>query len=277
MAFYLKTKFYNCDKIIKKFCFFYFVFSKAEELRGEKMQVKIVENYEQMSREAANIFADVIADNKKCVIGLATGDTPIGLYNCMIEDHKSGKIDFSEVRSVNLDEYYPIAPDNDQSYRYFMNKNLFDNVNIDKKNTYVPDGLAKDPDLFCKEYEEIIDALGGIDIQVLGIGRNGHVGFNEPNDALWATTHFTALTESTIKANSRFFADENDVPKHAITMGLKSIFKARKIVVLASGEEKAEAVKNMLSGNISTQCPASLLCLHTDVVVICDKAAYSLV
>lgn len=241
------------------------------------MQIKVVENYAEMSRAAADIFRDVINAKPDCVLGLATGDTPIGLYNCMTEDFGAGKLDFSKVTTVNLDEYYPIAPDNDQSYRYFMNDKLFNKVNIDKSKTFVPDGQAKDAEASCRAYEDMINELGGIDVQVLGIGRNGHVGFNEPGDELYPYTHLTGLTASTIEANSRFFASEADVPKHALTMGLRSIFKARKIVVLASGAEKAEAVKKMLSGNISTHCPASLLCLHSDVIVICDKAAYSLV
>ena len=241
------------------------------------MQIKVVENYAEMSRAAADIFRDVINAKPDCVLGLATGDTPIGLYNCMTEDFGTGKLDFSKVTTVNLDEYYPIAPDNDQSYRYFMNDKLFNKVNIDKSKTFVPDGQAKDAEASCRAYENMINELGGIDVQVLGIGRNGHVGFNEPGDELYPYTHLTGLTASTIEANSRFFASEADVPKHALTMGLRSIFKARKIVVLASGAEKAEAVKKMLSGNISTHCPASLLCLHSDVIVICDKAAYSLV
>ncbi len=241
------------------------------------MQIKVVENYAEMSRAAADIFRDVISARPDCVLGLATGDTPIGLYDCMVDDYKAGKIDFSKVSTVNLDEYYPINPDNDQSYRYFMNEKLFDRINVDKTKTYVPDGQAQQPEASCRDYENNINALGGIDVQVLGIGRNGHIGFNEPGEELHPYTHLTSLTDSTIEANSRFFASEADVPKHALTMGIRSIFKARKIVVLASGEGKAEAIKAMLSGNISTHCPASLLCLHSDVILICDKAAYSLV
>ena len=241
------------------------------------MQIKVVENYGEMSREAAKIFAEVINGNKEPVLGLATGDTPIGMYDCLVDSYNKGEIDFSKVRSVNLDEYYPLAPDNEQSYRYFMNEKLFDRVNINKDNTYVPDGMAKDTDKFCRDYENTINSLGGIDVQVLGIGRNGHIGFNEPDDGLLPYTHLTKLTANTIEANSRFFENENDVPKHALTMGIRSIFKARKIVVLASGVEKAEAVKMMLSGSITTRCPASLLCLHSDCILICDKAAYSLV
>ena len=238
------------------------------------MKIKICENYEQMSREAANVFSEELKRNPECVLGLATGDTPIGMYHCLVDDYKAGKIDFSKATSVNLDEYYPITPDNDQSYRYFMNKYLFDRVNINKDKTFVPDGTAKDLDAFCEAYDKMIDELGGIDVQVLGIGRNGHVGFNEPGDELVAATHLTALTPSTIEANSRFFASEEDVPKHAITMGMQPIFKARKIVVIANGKGKAAAIKEMLGGKITTKCPATLLCLHPDVTLICDKEAY---
>ena len=240
------------------------------------MKLIVTENYEEMSREATALFAQTMQSKSDCVLGLATGDTPIGLYKGLIEEYRAGKLDFSHVRTVNLDEYYPIAPDNDQSYRYFMNVQLFDHVNIDKANTSVPDGQVADVEGFCRAYEEHIDALGGIDIQVLGIGRNGHVGFNEPDDALIPTTHLTDLTAGTIEANSRFFASEADVPKQALTMGIQSIFKARKIVLMASGKGKAEAVRAMLCGNITTHCPASLLCLHPDVTLICDKDAYSL-
>ncbi len=237
----------------------------------------VVKDYREMSLAAAKLFSDVIAAKPDCVLGLATGDTPIGLYDCLAEEFKAGKLDFSRVRSVNLDEYYPISPENDQSYRYFMNEKLFERVNIDKAATMVPDGQAQDVNTACRDYENAIDALGGIDIQVLGIGRNGHIGFNEPGAELIPFTHLTGLTESTIEANSRFFADEKDVPRHALTMGIQSVFKARKILLLASGSNKAQAVCNMLKGNISTHCPASLLCLHPDVTLICDKEAYSLV
>lgn len=238
------------------------------------MQIRVVENYEEMSLIAARMIGNIIHDKPDCVLGLATGDTPIGTYDHLVREYKAGRLDFSRVRSVNLDEYYPISADNEQSYRYFMNNHLFDRVNIDKANTNVPDGSAKDVELFCREYEQKMKDLGGIDVQILGIGRNGHIGFNEPDTGLKQNTHLTSLTESTIEANSRFFENEEDVPKHAITMGIRSIFKARKIIVLASGEGKADAVKAML-GDISTLCPASLLCLHPDVVLICDKAAYS--
>ncbi len=241
------------------------------------MNILVVKNYEEMSQKAAEMFAEVIREKPACVLGLATGDTPIGMYRELVAGYEKGELDFSRVRTVNLDEYYPITPDNDQSYRYFMNHHLFDHVNIDKANTMVPDGCAKDADKFCAEYEAKIDALGGIDLQVLGIGRNGHIGFNEPDDELIPYTHLTALTPSTIEANSRFFASEADVPKHALTMGVESVFKARKIVLMVSGANKAEAVKAMLKGNLNTKCPASLLRLHPDVTLVCDEDAYSLV
>ncbi|MBQ8345799.1 MAG: glucosamine-6-phosphate deaminase [Clostridia bacterium] len=240
------------------------------------MKQMITEHYQAMSEEAGKLFAEAIQQNPRCVLGLATGDTPIGLYQYLIAAYRRGELDFSRVQSVNLDEYYPISPDNDQSYRYFMNEQLFDHVNIDKSKTLVPNGQAEDAAAFCAAYEEQIDAIGGIDIQVLGIGRNGHIGFNEPGDALIPDTHLTDLTEGTIAANSRFFASADDVPKQALTMGIRSIFKARKILVLASGKAKAEAVRAMLCGNITTKCPASLLCLHPDVTLICDEDAYSL-
>ena len=241
------------------------------------MKIIVTKNYEEMSRIAAEQFAAVIKQKPDCVLGLATGSTPIGMYKGLIEGYKAGELDFTAVKSVNLDEYYPIAPDNDQSYRYFMNDQLFDHVNIDKANTYVPDGMATDVEAACRAHEDKIDELGGIDLQVLGIGQNGHIGFNEPEANLQCFTHLTGLTDSTIKANSRFFASEADVPKHALTMGIQSVFKARSIIVLASGKNKAEAIKTMVSGTITTACPASLLALHPDATLICDEDAYSLV
>ena len=241
------------------------------------MKITVVKNYEEMSKEAAKYIADTIKSNPECVLGLATGDTPIGTYKELVKEYEEGNLDFSRAYSVNLDEYYPITPDNDQSYRYFMNYHLFDKVNIDKKKTFVPDGTATDVEAHCKAYEANIDALGGVDIQILGIGKNGHIGFNEPDDELIRGTHLTALTKSTIEANSRFFASEEDVPKHALTMGIESVFKAKKILLLVSGAGKAEAVRAMLKGNISTKCPASFLSLHPDVTLICDEDAYSLV
>ncbi len=239
------------------------------------MKVTVCKNYDEMSEKAAEMFAKVIGEKPDCVLGLATGSTPEGMYARLAEWHRAGKLDFSAVKSVNLDEYYPIAPANDQSYRYFMNFHLFDKVNIDKNNTYVPNGLAEDTILEGKRYDELIDSLGGVDLQVLGIGRNGHIGFNEPGDTLIAGTHCTALTPDTINANSRFFKSEADVPKHAMTMGLGSIFKSRAIVVMASGKAKHNAVRAMLESDITTHCPATFLQLHPNVTVICDEDAYN--
>ncbi len=239
------------------------------------MKIIVKENYEEMSAAATEIVSKIIAEKPDCVMGLATGDTPVGLYSGLAEEYKAGKLDFSKVSSVNLDEYYPIAPDNDQSYRYFMNVKFFDKINIDKNNTFVPNGNTEDPEAACRAHEAKIDELGGIDVQVLGIGRNGHIGFNEPDEnGLIADTHLTALTPNTIDANSRFFDSYDDVPKHALTMGIGSVFKAKTIVILASGAGKKDAVKKMLEGPITPMCPASVLCLHKDVTLICDKDAY---
>jgi glucosamine-6-phosphate deaminase len=183
--------------------------------------------------------------------------------------YKKGEISCKDATSVNLDEYYPISPENDQSYRYFMNNKLFNHVDIDKANTNVPDGTAADPVAECKRYEALVSDLGGADLQILGIGRNGHIGFNEPDSKLVVDTHVTGLTESTITANARFFASANDVPRQALTMGMGTIFKAKKILLVASGAEKKEAISAVLSGCIDTGCPATLLNLHGDVTLVC--------
>ena len=238
------------------------------------MKLIVCKNYEEMSEVAANILADVMKAKPACVLGLATGSTPVGMYKKLIEKNAAGEIDFSAVTTVNLDEYYPISPDNDQSYRYFMNENLFNHVNIDKTRTFVPDGMAADPVAACEAYEETVAAVGAADIQVLGIGQNGHICFNEPAEALEVKTHVTGLTESTIKANARFFATEADVPTKALTMGIGTILGAKKIIILANGAAKHEAVSKMLAGKLDTSCPASMLNLHADVTVICDEAAF---
>ena len=237
------------------------------------MKLIVCKSYEEMSDAAARIVADVMKAKPACVLGLATGSTPVGMYKKLIEMNQSGEIDFSAVTTVNLDEYYPISPENDQSYRYFMNENLFDHVNVDKARTFVPDGTAADPVAACKAYEEIVASVGPADVQVLGIGQNGHIGFNEPAAALEVCTHVTDLTESTIKANARFFASEADVPTRALTMGIGTILGASKIIILANGAAKHAAVAKMLEGKLDTSCPASLLNLHADVTVICDEAA----
>lgn len=239
------------------------------------MKIIVCKNYAEMSAESAKIVAEQIKNKPNSVLGLATGSTPEGMYACLAAMHRDEKLDFSRVTSVNLDEYYPISPDNAQSYRYFMNFNLFDKVNIDKSNTYVPDGTTDDPEKFCVDYEKLIEDLGGIDLQVLGIGRNAHIGFNEPGDILYPDTHLTELTPSTIEANSRFFASVDDVPKHALTMGMASILRAKKIIVLASGSEKHSAVLKLLGNTLETKYPATMLALHNDVTLVCDNAAYN--
>ncbi len=240
------------------------------------MRVIVCDNQQEIARLGADMIAEVVKANPKAVLGLATGSSPVPMYSELIRRYEAGELDFSSVRSVNLDEYYPLAPDNDQSYRYFMNHQLFDHINIDKNNTNVPDGLASDPETACAAYENLIRELGGIDIQVLGIGGNGHIGFNEPADALDPMTHLTDLTEDTIRANSRFFESEADVPRHALTMGIGSILSARRIMLIATGEAKAKAIATVLSGKLTTACPASMLNLHSDVTILCDRAAASL-
>ena len=238
------------------------------------MKVLVVDNYNELSAAAAEMLADTVKSKPDCVLGLATGSTPIGTYEHLIQKYNAGELDFSRVKTINLDEYYPISPNNDQSYRYFMNTHLFDSVNIDITNTNVPDGLANDPKTACRDYEALIDTLGGADVQLLGIGRNGHIGFNEPSECLEPFTHLTNLSEDTVKANSRFFENEALVPTRAITMGMRSIFKAKRIIILASGKDKCPAIKALLSQKIRTDCPATLLHLHPDVTLICDKQAY---
>ncbi len=238
------------------------------------MRVIVCENYEEMSKAAARIFAAQIQLHPDCVLGLATGSTPVGMYRELTRLCDAGEIDFSNITTYNLDEYYPISPDNSQSYRYFMNDNLFDHVNIDKARTHVPNGMAADPAVECAEYDRQIKAAGGIDLQLLGIGVNGHIAFNEPDDELIAGTHVTSLTDSTIEANSRFFASRDEVPTKALTMGMQSILGARKIVLLANGAGKHAAVAKLLDDTITTQMPATLLKVHPDVTLICDRAAY---
>lgn len=240
------------------------------------MRVIVTKNYEELSKVAANEMAEVVKTNPSAILGLATGGSPIGMYKELIRMNKDGEIDFSKVTTVNLDEYVGLSGDHPQSYRYFMNDNLFNHINIDKKNTYVPNGLAKDVEEECKNYDSKIAQLGGTDVQLLGIGNNGHIAFNEPDEALVSGTHLTNLTEDTIKANARFFDSIDEVPKNALTMGLGGIMKSKKIIVIASGESKAEAVRSMVNGKISTNMPASMLQMHRDVVLIVDEAAAKL-
>lgn len=239
------------------------------------MKVYRVKDYDEMSKKAASIIAAQVAAAPDCVLGLATGSTPIGAYRYLWKWYESGSLDFSEIRTVNLDEYKGISRENEQSYYYFMEKNLFSHVNIKKENTYIPNGEDSDGERVCSDYEALIKEQGGIALQLLGIGRNGHIGFNEPSSCFRKECHCVSLAQSTIDANKRFFASENDVPKQAYTMGIGTIMSAEKILLLASGEDKAEAIRQVLEGEITPGIPATVLQLHRDVTIIADEAALS--
>ncbi len=239
------------------------------------MRIYECKNYDVMSRQAANLISAQIILKPDCVLGLATGSTPIGAYDQLVEWHRDNGLSFERVRSVNLDEYRGLGGDHDQSYRYFMNEHLFSRVNIDLKNTNVPNGLAADPAAECARYDNLIESLGGIDLQLLGLGRNGHIGFNEPADAFTLGAHVVELSESTIDANTRFFASEAGVPRQALTMGVKHIFQAKRIVVVVSGADKADAVAKALCGKVDPQVPASILQLHPDALLVGDRDALS--
>lgn len=241
------------------------------------MRIIKAKDYDDMSRKAANIIAAQVQLKPDCVLGLATGSTPIGTYKELVAAYENGDLDFSKVTSVNLDEYKGITRDNDQSYYYFMNDNLFSHVNINKERTFLPNGMEPDSEKACNEYNEIIHSVGGIDLQLLGLGHNGHIGFNEPSDSFSLETNCVDLTESTINANKRFFASYDDVPKQAYTMGIKTIMQAKTVLVVVSGEDKAKIVKEAFFGPVTPQVPASILQLHKDVIVIADEAAMSLV
>ncbi|MBO5358906.1 MAG: glucosamine-6-phosphate deaminase [Clostridia bacterium] len=231
------------------------------------MQFIKVENYEQLSEKAAQIIADVVINKPDCVLGLATGSSPIGTYKNLVKWNKEGKLDFSKVMSINLDEYEGLDGEHDQSYRYFMNDNLFNHINIDKANTFVPNGKADDIDAECKNYDQRI-ADHGIDIQLLGIGLDGHIGFNEPDEFFTKETHKVVLDESTIVANARFFESIDDVPKTAITMGMGGIMSAKKVLLIANGQSKKDIIEKAFFGPITPKVPASILQLHNDVTVI---------
>ena len=239
------------------------------------MRMFCEKDYEAMSRRAAQVIAAEITHNPACVLGLATGSTPEGAYRYLVDWYQQGLISFQDILSVNLDEYKGLEPSHDQSYRYFMQSNLFDHVDIVPENTRVPDGLAADPDAECARYDAYIRSLGYASLQLLGIGRNGHIGFNEPGDCFVKETHVVDLTESTIDANARFIASRDDVPKQALSMGIGAIMGAKKVLLCASGEEKAEAIYNSVCGPITPKCPGSILQLHPDVVLVGDEAALS--
>ena len=237
------------------------------------MRVYCAKDYNHASRVAANIISAQVIIKPDCVLGLATGSTPIGTYEELIRRYEKGDLDFSKVHSINLDEYRGLSPENDQSYRYFMNTHLFDKINIDKKNTYVPDGLEPDKEKACRDYEEIIRVHGGVDLQVLGLGHNGHIGFNEPGSVFEKETHCVTLSETTREANARFFSSMDEVPTEAYTMGIGSIMQAKKIIVIVTGEGKREIVKKAFQGPITPDVQASVLQLHNDVILVGDEAA----
>ena len=239
------------------------------------MRIFRTKDYEAMSAKAADILAAVVHLKSDCVLGLATGSTPVGLYKELIQKYEAGALSFAQVHTVNLDEYKGLAPTHDQSYRYFMQHNLFDHIDVKPENTNVPDGLAADAEAECARYDEVVAELGYADIQLLGLGHNGHIGFNEPDSSFTKPTHVVDLTQSTIDANARFFASADDVPRQALTMGIGCIMAARRVLLIASGADKADAVYNAFCGPITPQCPASILQLHNDVVLVGDKAALS--
>ena len=239
------------------------------------MRIYKAKDYEEMSRKAAGIVSAQIIMKPDCVLGLATGSTPVGLYKQLIEWYRNGDLDFSGVRTVNLDEYKGISRENDQSYYYFMHQNLFDHVNIPAGNTHLPDGMEPDSEKECRRYEELIQSMGSVDLQLLGIGHNGHIGFNEPCDSFPQDVHVVDLTESTIEANKRFFASADDVPKQAYTMGVGTILRAKAILLAVSGKDKAEALNAVVNGPITPQVPGSVLRLHPNVIIVADEDALS--
>lgn len=240
------------------------------------MNFYVFNTYEEVSAYAAKIVSDVIKAKKDTILGLATGSSPIGLYKELVSMYERKELDFSAVKSVNLDEYVGLSGQHNQSYKYFMNCNLFDHINIDKKNTFIPNGIAGNLEESAEQYDHLLEELGYADVQILGIGANGHIGFNEPAEKLELSTHVTDLKLETIQANARFFESEADVPKKAVTMGIGAILKAKKIILIASGENKASVVHSLEDDFISTNIPATLLKLHPDVSVILDSAAASL-
>ena len=243
--------------------------------KGITMNIIRAKDYQDMSRKAANIISAQIIMKPDCVLGLATGSTPVGTYRQLIEWYEKGDLDFSRVSTVNLDEYRGLAHTDPQSYYYFMQENLFDHVNIDKTATHVPDGTNPDAADACAKHEQIIKSLGGIDFQLVGLGNNGHIGFNEPGAAFEKETHLVDLAESTIRANARFFTSIDEVPKQAYTMGIRTIMQAKKILVVVSGESKADIVSRAFFGPVTPEVPASILQMHPDVTVVCDEAALS--
>ena len=239
------------------------------------MKVIITENYEEMSKVASQILIDIVKNNPNAILGLATGSSPIGTYENMAKDHRENGTSYKTVRTVNLDEYVGLTADHDQSYAYFMRTNLFDKVDIDLKNTNLPSGSAPDAQKECDRYNALLEVMQQ-DVQLLGLGSNGHIGFNEPNTPFESLTHLVDLTESTIKDNSRLFSSIDEVPRQALSMGIKNIMNAKSILMVVSGKNKAEAVRGMVKGEVTPALPASVLQLHPFVTIVCDKDAASL-
>jgi glucosamine-6-phosphate deaminase len=241
------------------------------------MKLNEAKNYEEMSQKAADIIIDLVKKKPDAVLGLATGATVLGTYQQLVKDHNQNGTSYRHVRTVNLDEYLGLAPDHPNSYHYYMNKHLFSHLDIPSTQTYIPNGLADDAEAECRRYEQVIERLGGIDLQVLGIGRNGHIGFNEPGTSFSAPTHVVELAPSTRQANACFFPSLEDVPHQAITMGIATIFQSRHILLLASGAAKASIMAKLFEGTVTTDVPASVLHTHPNVTVIADQEALSLV
>ena len=237
------------------------------------MKIIRAKDYADVSLKAGNIIASVVTLKPDCVLGLATGSSPIGTYQVLIKKYENGELDFSQVKTVNLDEYVGLSKDHDQSYACF---NLFDHVNIDQANCNIPSGLTNDPEAECAAYDKNIADLGGTDLQLLGMGPNGHIGFNEPDETFTSGTHCVKLAESTIDANQRFFASRDDVPRYAYTMGIWGIMQAKKILLVANGKNKAAAIKAAVTGPIDPKVPASILQLHPDCTIVADEEALSL-
>ena len=237
------------------------------------MEVIVKESYEEMNALAAQMIAELVRKKPNCILGLATGSTPVGTYKELIRMHQNEGLNFSRVTTFNLDEYVGLPPAHDQSYRYFMNENLFNHINIKKTNTFVPDGMAGDIPKSCQVYERRIRQAGGIDIQLLGIGANGHIAFNEPGSSLGSRTRVKTLDENTIKDNARFFKNIDEVPRYAITMGIGTIMEARQLILLANKENKADAIARTVEGPITAMVPATIVQLHPKATIITDKAA----
>lgn len=241
------------------------------------MKIYKEKDYEAISTRAASILTAQLVLKQNSVLGLATGSSPIGTYAKLVENYKAGEISFKDVRTVNLDEYLGLEDSDPNSYHYFMNENLFSKIDIEPDNIHLLSGVAKDPVQECANYERMIRSIGGIDMQLLGIGRNGHIGFNEPDDSFTVDTHVVNLTESTIEANSRLFDRIEDVPKQALSMGIGTIMHAKRILLIANGESKAEAIAKVVTGPVTPEVPGSILQLHPDVTIVCDEAALSLI